>query len=550
LSKPKPEQFRMSATFQIRRARVIAVSQVSLAIPTETTAETFERVRLATLDWMAARAGKPLPKEAWSGAAFDLQDIGAQRTSAVSLIKPQYWAARLDDADKNVAQRVWVTEIGIATNKHREVLFGTRLYCVALGDSPPFDHTVPAFVRKIVSQFSCLIDGRPVSFKPWIINSPDDVRSFVELLRDRARRLPIVAVSETEDGETHVDANALATKLLGTAHVAKISHDAGFALSDEVGKEFSVFEGAVRSYRPRFDPDSDEPSVHPLALATSIDRWPDGGAYGFEAFLTSRSIQQSVMRQGLDRELPAFLEVQSLAKKEVIATAREAGRSEAELLELAMEEVRQLTKQAEDEKKTLTGLLEEAERERDVAVSNASSARTEAANLRARVLHLEHALKERGEPADDPIPVSLDDLEDWARSNLAGSVFLLNRALRAVKKSGFQDVELVYKCLLLLRDTYVPMRRGGVQDAKAQYESGLSALGLEESASFAGGRAGEYGDEYFVDFAGRRRELDRHLKGRNSRDIRFGFRLYFFWDDESQQVVIGWLPSHLTTRAS
>ena len=58
------------------------------------------------------------------------------------------------------------------------------------------------------------------------------------------------------------------------------------------------------------------------------------------------------------------------------------------------------------------------------------------------------------------------------------------------------------------------------------------------------------GARIFVEFGGRRCELDRHLKGRNSRDPRLGFRLYFFWDDDTEQVVVGWLPNHLETRAT
>ena len=57
-------------------------------------------------------------------------------------------------------------------------------------------------------------------------------------------------------------------------------------------------------------------------------------------------------------------------------------------------------------------------------------------------------------------------------------------------------------------------------------------------------------DLYSVQYGGSRRPLDRHLKGGISRERRYGFRLYFFWDDESQLVVVGWLPSHLDNRAS
>jgi hypothetical protein len=53
-----------------------------------------------------------------------------------------------------------------------------------------------------------------------------------------------------------------------------------------------------------------------------------------------------------------------------------------------------------------------------------------------------------------------------------------------------------------------------------------------------------------VSYGGRKRLLKKHLKGSNVRDPRFGFRLYYFWDHEDEQVIVGWLPTHLTNRMS
>jgi hypothetical protein len=40
-----------------------------------------------------------------------------------------------------------------------------------------------------------------------------------------------------------------------------------------------------------------------------------------------------------------------------------------------------------------------------------------------------------------------------------------------------------------------------------------------------------------------------HLKpGRNTRDPTRCLRIYFFWDDEEEQAVVGWLPGHLESR--
>jgi len=155
---------------------------------------------------------------------------------------------------------------------------------------------------------------------------------------------------------------------------------------------------------------------------------------------------------------------------------------------------------------------------------------------------------EKGRSEDVPIPESFDDIEEWARRYMAGSVLLTNRAARAARKSNFSNPPLAYRAMLVLRDFYVPMKKG--LQSRESYLAALAELGLEDSGTFGGTRAGQFGDEYFLRHGGRRRELDRHLKGSNSRDERFGFRLYFFWDEQSEQVVIGSLPSHLTTGIS
>ena len=125
---------------------------------------------------------------------------------------------------------------------------------------------------------------------------------------------------------------------------------------------------------------------------------------------------------------------------------------------------------------------------------------------------------------------------------------LANRAYQGVRKSGYHEPQFIYKVLLLLRDYYVPMRVDGTPERRRAYELELAILQLEESAT---GDAVKYSaDLYSVQYGGARRVLDRHLKGRDSRDRRYGFRLFFFWDEEVQVVVVGWLPSHLDNRAS
>ena len=167
--------------------------------------------------------------------------------------------------------------------------------------------------------------------------------------------------------------------------------------------------------------------------------------------------------------------------------------------------------------------------------------------LKGRIYYLESLQSDNDPSLQEEVEIleDFESLEEWGKNHLGGKVFLHNRAIRAARKSRFENVPLAYKALILLRDYYVPMKHEGGIDARRAYDDALHQLGLEDSEPFTGSRAAQVGDSYFVEFGGKKRYLERHLKGSNSRDERYGFRLYFFWDDDTDQVVVGSLPSHL-----
>lgn len=538
-----------------RYAAVRTVSQVTLRLERDRP-DAFKIVRDEVLDWVRWKAGKLLPKQAWDGLTFELDDVGAQRVAAAHLDEPRYWAARVDDACREVAQRTWITEIGIAAAPDAGVLFGCRLIVSARGDSPRFQPSIPAFVRKVVQGGRAYLDGRQLADAPWIVQSKEDVDSLYKLMTSKSRRTDICVFSLPEDQENPATAAASASAVHrqtpGAAHVVVLTGPAAFMLTDLVGKEYSVFNRAVRTYRPQFDTDADDPLRHPIAMAHRIVSWQENGVEGaeaFESFLVRSAILQTVSLNDLEQILPPFSEVRRVAATTSLAKARETGASRDELLRLYEEDNSKLRSALDEEKSLHSGLLSEADRERDDAQRRAEEARGEVYRLNQRIRTLESQIATKGGVSSEPqIPDTLVDLKDWADKNLAGSVFLTNRALRGAKESDYDEPELGFRALLLLRDHYVPMRRNGGDDLRRAYESALTRLGLTDEGSITANRLGEHGDEYIVQFAGRKHELDRHLKKGNSREPRHCFRLYFFWDDEDEHVVVGWLTSHLDTR--
>ena len=534
-----------------RRATVEPVSQIHLSLQGPDKIGAFETARSEILKFAKRRAGGALPQEALEGKSFSTDDVGARRIEGIAIESPRYWTLRFDDDDRTVASRSWVIETALAEQDNDgPVLFGLRLQCIARGENPLYDRSIPAFARDVIAACDARLDGRKVTLTPWVIDTKDEVDQLVELLRLENRTADVVVLSLPEHSnylsDELVSSERLARDLAGAAHVVVISGQAAFHLSDRVGREFSVFHQAVRTYRPGFDPDTEAPFAHPLGLADRIRNW-DGGPDAYRRFIASEALRRTVEGTDALKRLPTFAEAKRTAAELRRRSAQQSGSSNEEILALAEEEIEQLKKDLVSQKQESGELLEVAEAEREVA-------EVEMQRLQGMLYHLQQRIRSLetsdGEQADTEIPDNLAELEQWAVRHLAGRVELHNRALRGAKDSEYEDVAVVYQSLLLLRDYYVPMRQEGGSELKQAFDLRCQELGIEEQQSFSGNRAGEQGDTYFVRMGHRRVELDRHLKKGNSREPRYCFRLYFFWDDTTSQVVVGWLPSHLSTRAS
>lgn len=534
-----------------RYSSVMPISQISIKINPCDGVDPFAAAQKKVLQWIDQRVGQRLPAEAWSGQSFETEKIGAQYAATVLLDDLAMWGARLDDADKSVPQLTWVTEVGLKQLSDRSIAVSARLACTRRGTDNFIERATPDFIRPIAGIGTALLDGRLLRPNPWLV-SDDEVLSLCDLIRDPKRRAAVIVASlpvgSTGAKNAAFPINILCHRTFGAAHVAILTGPASFRLTDELGKEFSVFNRAVRNYRPNFNAEVDEPHQHPWATARRIQNW-DGGPAAYARFLADHILKDTVKRSDAESDPPSFAKIRRLAAERRIERAKATNATIAERLELAEDQIVELQAEREETEETFEGVLKSIEQERDVAQAKAETATQRARNLRARVEMLESALAHGSDPKEPEIPSDLNDFEEWCDTNLAGFVEVLPRAKHAAKKSKYEDPAFLYKALLLLRDYYIPMRRFGSSKADA-FKQACLALNIEETQTFAGDRHGEHGDMYFVRYAGRRHLLDRHLKKGSTRDVRRCFRLYFFWDEDSEQAVVGSLPSHLETRKS
>lgn len=537
---------------QQQYSSIVPISQISIKVKGGHGINPFAAAQQKVLQWIASRVGQRLPEEAWTGQAFETEKIGAQYAAAVLLDDPAIWGARLDDADKSVPQLTWVTEVGLKQLADRAIAVSARLVCTRRGTNIPIKRNIPDFVRQIATIGTGSLDGRLLRPIPWLVADLDDVRSLCDLIRNAKRRAAVIVASlpvgSTDAKDAALPINALCHRTFGAAHVAIITGQATYRLTYELGGEFSVFNRAVRNYRPNFNPEVDEPHQHPWAAARRIQNW-DGGPAAYAEFLADRVLKETVERSDSDSDPPSFARIRRLAAERRRAHAKATNASIAERLALAEEQIGELQSEREDMEETFEGILKSIEQERDIALAKAGTAAQRARNLRARVEMLEKALASGSSPEEPEIPNGLNGFEQWCDKHLAGFVEVLPRAKNAVKKSKYEDPTFLYRALLLLRDYYVPMRRFGSSKVSAFRQACLD-LNLEETQTFGGTRYGEHGDMYLVRYAGQSHLLNRHLKKGSTRDVRRCFRLYFFWDEDSEQAIVGSLPAHLDTRKS
>ena len=208
--------------------------------------------------------------------------------------------------------------------------------------------------------------------------------------------------------------------------------------------------------------------------------------------------------------------------------------------------------------------LKAANREAEERIASLKQALGDAADENDGLRRDRHRLQQRitaldgGQPApgddapanDEPVPPleSYADLPAWTERHFPGRVALSGRALRSLRSAAFEDVALVGKAIELLGTTYHEIKTEGGKVSRETYEGELRELRLQDAPGLSPTAQGRARDDFSIEWNGRSLTLDRHLKNNaRTRDPRHCFRLYFTWDDDAGQVVIGHLPGHMKT---
>ncbi len=497
-----------------------------------------DAARQAALTWAKKRAGRALPKEAWDCQDFELL-TGGRNSSAVRISNEtlDLWALRAEDPDKNVAGRVWSTEIVVGGDLGARPFVSLRLIVNLTEHDFSIEPHVPGPVLQMIDEPGLIRGSRRLSFAPVIIGGENDVHDLCDYLEDPGRKLPVFvcAMPSADYGGVNIDSELLAKSTAGMARVYCVPAAQAWIISERFGKFLSVFNGGVRAYMPGFS-GGDDPFRHRLFLSSNLQE--TGGAEACVRILRTMAAGTSISETRLGKDVLDFASVRTVSRQVKRNELTDRAAPNEDVLKVAEELVSSLEKQIDEKEKEIDGYVAEVES----TEARAQSAEYENRALLFRIRQLQSALGAEDDvpTSEPPFPQKWSEFTDWLDKCFPDRVLLTPAARRMVRSPEFEDVALVARSIEWLANEQHDRRinGGGSLRGDVQIEGGI----LNAPCG---------GDKYAADWKGRSYEVDWHVKnGGNVRDPKRCLRIYYFWEPELQQTVIDALPAHRKTGMS
>lgn len=511
----------------MRRVACYAVS--SKLTDDERNLDAIESVSSAVELWLKAKGLKTIPERS---AAFEMT---SGRAAKVHLESATF------NADH--ARDVSVDEETDTGRFYTRICFGTRagelLLFVELraGGDPlkvrpvPITAHCPQVFRDILDMREWFVGDTLVRTKPITFHGQQGALKLMGVIRHQDRNLPVIAVSE-KDGVSLTPSLAqdLARDLSGLAIVAHLDDASSWTLSEEFGREWSCFNGAVRMYWPlrrtaisAFD--------HPL---WTMDRLLSNAVDSQDA---GQRLRRQLRRQLLAISTYTVVEPQALmaiftdVAQQRLQTLRESADS--------LEEWRQLAEEYAQDNKDLSARLKKLQRDADGLLAQNEQ-------LLISLCHIPE-LDDTASIPPEPEPVVdtakeavLAAMQRFPDELVVGSdVFEGLQTIAA--DAGPPDKVFEYlrtlaemtrqrQCNGLGKDIIIWLRDHNVR------ASGESETTLKSDTAM-GCRTWDAG-------GGTKRRFTKHLKPSEGTSPDRCVRIYFDYDETACKTIIGWVGRH------
>jgi hypothetical protein len=529
-----PRLAKLPETARVRERELLRVAGQLAGADAATAAHV---ARVEVLKWASKQIGDQLPTMASQGQSFE--HLRGGRTCigvAFSDDHRALWALRVDRPDANVAQRTWTTEVVIGhAPGASSALFSLRLLASTPESTLQVEPAVPGLVRQIAAVCGLRQGGNGLDGRAWHIASKHEAEQLVAELLDPMREMPYMVCSVVErEALPRINSQLLAKVTHGIARVVIVPAEFTWVLTQQLGKPLSVYNGAVRAYMPGFRYDAN-PFAHRLFfLGTSAE---DERARSALTALRWIAANESVRRLQLGTDVLAFSAVREASLDFERKRLKAAGSADSEQLRAAQAQIDALKDDLRRSAETQQWLSDEHK----AIEEHAQNLEQQLRSAQFRIHQLLDQIKARGDEPDAGIalPDSWETFADWCDEVLSGRVVLSPRARRETKSADFNDPQTAARCLLWLANEYRDSRISGASsDLRKPVDEGIHNE-----------RCGA--DSFEFGWGNRKVNVEWHLKnGGNTRDPRRCLRIYYFWDEGSQLVVIATMPAHIRTGAT
>lgn len=227
------------------------------------------------------------------------------------------WALRAETPDGQVGQRRWRFELVLIQDDNNAPALGFVLYAIGPARLPSPAPSIPRLIGELVDRVGLqdLHDGFCLTTAASWVESEKDVSELVARLESPDRQQPVIVLSgyrKDDDIKTLLDPKRLAKNLRGLAQVVVLGTEQrpSWALTDHLGKKFSVYGAALRLYRPGFTTE-DVPTQHPLWTPATLDA-ASLSLSELQHILLHECASCSVRILGDDQQIPSFDHVRSM----------------------------------------------------------------------------------------------------------------------------------------------------------------------------------------------------------------------------------------------
>ena len=392
----------------------------------------------------------------------------------------------------------------------------------------PLHHSfaAPAIIRTLLREHEVYDAGERV-VPTYTVRRAGEIPALVARLESPDRQLPVLVVTRGPGPSHSVNASDVARAVAGLAHVEVLStHLAALALTDEIGRESSVWGGAVRLYWPQFTVGEDGPHRHRYwtrSRLEAIHDFPSLLLSYLAALATARVPEHPVVAKARARRRP------SEAAEETLP----------DWAKLYVDALEQDSLIADDEAKA-------AQAELASAMHTVADLEAELASVRASFYQV-HG-QEAADVSDSDDETDLDSLTVAAAFKLAKNeasehvVYLPSVDDSIADFATYKLPRRLYEALTAISEAADGWHSGALREGFGRF---FADRGYEFSKNNPAATARNTKSHYQRQHAGAAVTMQPHLKVDQATTPDQCLRVYWYRDDTGRRLVIGHVGRHL-----